>query len=62
MSESKTIHGASAALVRENTRLKMKLNEEQNKRQELEEAVLELAELYAEQDDAIVELAGMIEE
>lgn len=40
----------------------MQLTEERQKRTELEDAVLELAGLYAEQDDALVELAGLIEE
>lgn len=51
-----------ARLIRENDRLRIKLGEEQARRDELETAVVELAELYAEQDDALVELAGMIEE
>lgn len=48
--------------MRENDRLRIRLGEEQARRDELETAVVELAELYAEQDDALVELAGMIEE
>ena len=40
----------------------MQLTEERQRRTELEDAVLELAGLYAEQDDALVELAGLIEE
>lgn len=51
-----------ARLIRENDRLRIRLGEEQARRDELETAVVELAELYAEQDDALVELAGMIEE
>ena len=51
-----------ARLMRENDRLRIRLGEEQARRDELETAVVELAELYAEQDDALVELAGMIEE
>ena len=51
-----------ARLMRENDRLRIRLGEEQARRDELENAVVELAELYAEQDDALVELAGMIEE
>ena len=51
-----------ARLMRENDRLRIRLGEEQARRDELETAVVELAELYAEQDDALVELAGIIEE
>ena len=51
-----------ANLIRENTKLNMLLNEERERRVELEDAVIELAELYSEQDDAIVELAEIIEE
>ena len=43
-------------------RLNTELEEERQKNAELEDAVIELGELYAEQDDALVELAGMIEE
>lgn len=43
-------------------RLKSELTAEHVSRMELEDAVLELGELFAEQDDALVELAGMIEE
>lgn len=56
----KIIRGESASLRRENDRLKAELAEEQEKRAELEEAVIELGGLFAEQDDAIVELAEMI--
>lgn len=56
------IRGAAAKLTRENNRLKMQLTEERERRAELEDAVLELGNLYADQDDALVELAGMIEE
>lgn len=56
------IRGAAAKLTRENNRLKMQLTEERERRVELEDAVLELGNLYADQDDALVELAGMIEE
>lgn len=62
MSLCTIIKGAAAKLTRENTRLGMQLTEERQKRTELEDAVLELAGLYAEQDDALVELAGLIEE
>lgn len=62
MSVCTIIKGAAAKLTRENTRLKMRLTEERENRLELEAAVVELAELYAEQDDAIVELAGLLEE
>ena len=40
----------------------MELTEERERRTELEDAVLELGNLYADQDDALVELAEMIEE
>lgn len=56
------IRGAAAKLTRENNRLKMQLTGERERRVELEDAVLELGNLYADQDDALVELAGMIEE
>ena len=56
------IRGEAAKLTRENNRLKMQLTEERERRVELEDAVLELGNLYADQDDALVELAGMIEE
>lgn len=59
---SEIIRGASAKLKRENDRLRAQLAAEQTRRTELEDAVLELAGLYAEQDDALVELAGLMEE
>jgi len=62
MSLCTVIRGAAAKLIRERDRLGMKLTEERMKRAELEDAVIELAGLYAEQDDALVELAGLIEE
>lgn len=62
MSVCTIIKGAAAKLTRDNTRLRMQLTEEQERRAELETAVVELADLFAEQDDALVELAGMIEE
>ena len=50
-------------------RLNMELGEEKERRSELEDAMMELAELYAEQDeiiaeqnDALIELAEIIEE
>lgn len=46
-----------ARLQRENDRLRSELTE---KAEVLESALVELAELYAEQDDAIVELAEII--
>ena len=55
----KIIRGKTAQLVRENQRLQRELNE---KTETLENAVVELAELYAEQDDALVELAELIVE
>lgn len=42
--------------------IKADLAREKQHSADLESALVELAELYAEQDDAIVELAGMIEE
>ena len=54
------IRGDSARLTRENDRLKAELAEERERRAELEDAVLELGNLYADQDDAIVELAELI--
>lgn len=43
-------------------RLNKELEEERQKNDDLEDAVVELGELFGEQDDALVELAGMIEE
>ena len=43
-------------------RLNAELEAEKQHNTELEDAIVELGALYAEQDDAIVELAGMIEE
>lgn len=51
ISERATLDNALAQLAAETKR-----------RTELEDAVLELAELYAEQDDALVELAELMEE
>lgn len=48
-----------AGLMRENDRLNRDLRE---KNGDLEGALVELAELFAEQDDALVELAAIIEE
>lgn len=62
MAESKIVKGTAAELIRENTKLRMQLAEERQARADLEDAVLELGELFAEQDDALVELAGLIEE
>ena len=62
MSLCKIIRGASADLVRENQKLAAQLNEERQRRDELETAVIELGELFAEQDDALVELAEIIME
>lgn len=42
-------------------RMAGELEQERVRNSELETALVELAELYAEQDDAIVELAGLIE-
>ena len=42
--------------------LKAELEAEKQHNTELEDAIVERGALYAEQDDAIVELAGMIEE
>ena len=49
--------GDIARLQRENDRLKRALEE---KSSETEAALVELAALYAEQDDAIVELAEIV--
>ena len=62
MSLCTVIRGAAAKRTRENNRLRMELTEERERRTELEDAVLELGNLYADQDDALVELAEMIEE
>ena len=43
-------------------RLASDLNSERQRNDDNEAALVELAELYAMQDDAIVELAGLIEE
>ena len=43
-------------------KLKTELTQQKLRNDDMEGALVELAELYAEQDDAIVELAGMIEE
>lgn len=43
-------------------RLSAELAAEKTRNAEIEDALVELGELYAEQDDALVELAGMIEE
>ena len=53
------IRGEAARLRRENDRLKAALCE---KTKETETALCELAELFAQQDDAIVELAQLMEE
>lgn len=58
----KIIRGESARLTRENDRLKAQLNEERQNRIDLEDAVMELGELFAEQDDALVELAEIVVE
>ena len=42
-------------------RLRAELAKQTQRADEAEAALVELAELYAEQDDAIVELAGLIE-
>lgn len=57
----KVVRDTTAKLIRENQRLRTALAEERERRSELEEAVLELGTLYAEQDDALVELAEMME-
>ena len=59
---NKIVRSATADLVRENTQLKANLNYQKVLRQELENAVIELGELFAEQEDALVELAGLMEE
>lgn len=59
---NKIVKGTTAVLVRENTQLKANLNYQKMLRQELENAVIELGELFAEQEDALVELAGLMEE
>ena len=56
------IRGEAARLTRENDRLKSQLNEERQNRIDLEDAVMELGELFAEQDDALVELAEIVAE
>lgn len=61
MDKCKVIRADMAKLVRENQRLRTALAEERERRSELEDAVLELGMLYAEQDDALVELAEMME-
>ena len=48
-----------ARLMRENDRLKAELREQKDV---TESALVELAELFAEQDDALVELAEIISE
>lgn len=55
----KIIRSDIARLQRENDRLKRELAE---KTEDVESALVELAGLYAEQDDAIVELAEIIGE
>lgn len=57
----KVVRDTTAKLIRENQRLRTALAEERERRLELEDAVLELGTLYAEQDDALVELAEMME-
>ena len=54
----KFLHGNEAKLWHENEALKRKLNE---KTEVIESALVELGELFAEQDDAIVELAELVE-
>ena len=54
----KFLHGNEAKLWRENEALKRKLNE---KTEVIESALVELGELFAEQDDAIIELAELVE-
>ena len=48
-----------AKLMRENNRLKAELKEQKTIN---EDALVELAKLFAEQDDALIELAGIISE
>ena len=55
------IRGEEAKLFRKNNQLKQQLEAERERRIELEDAVIELAQLYSEQDDALVELASIIE-
>lgn len=62
MTLCKIIRGTAAKLVRKNDRLQMQLEDERQQRIDLEDAVIELGELAAEQDDALVELAEIIEE
>lgn len=52
----------TAKLLRENARLKRQLTENEQRTSDLEDAVVELAGLYAEQDDALVELADLVAE
>lgn len=61
MDKCKVVRDTTAKLIRENQRLRTALAEERERRLELEDAVLELGTLYAEQDDALVELAEMME-
>lgn len=59
MAEIKIVHEDIARLQRENDRLRRQLNEQN---EEFQSALIELAELFAAQDDAIVELAALIED
>ena len=56
----KIIRGKTAKLLRECERLRAELNEEKARANDAEAALVELADLAAAQDDAIVELAEMI--
>ena len=59
---AKIARGEVAKLIRENLRLTAELAGQRERGNDLEAALVELAELYAEQDDAIVELAEIIGE
>ena len=62
MEKNTIVRGHAAKLLRENELLKLRLAVEQEARSDLEDAVVELAELQANQEDALVELAGLMEE
>ena len=57
----KIITGKTAKILRDCERLKAELNDEKTRNDDIETALVELADLAAEQDDAIVELAGLLE-
>ena len=59
---SKVIRNVKAELMRKCERLEIVKNEERKRNDDIEAALVELAELAAAQDDALVEIAEIISE